>query len=257
MRIFFSVGEPSGDLHGGKSDSRNCSSAWPLIAGGLGGPKMRAAGCDLIRDMSDLARDGIVSRAGEVAAVLAAPRAGRRARSTSSGPMRVVLIDYPGFNWHVARMAKERRHSRFLLWPAADLGLGLLAREKGAAVTSITRCASCPLKRPGFESTAAMPRMSGIPISMSCGEQWLDETFLAQSQRLRSGRVVTLLPGSRTQEVQLQLAAAAQGRGASAPRSPRRAAGVASYNELRRRWPARWSRPGPCRRRSLSAARPS
>ena len=56
MKLFFSVGEPSGDLHGSKliresSARRNAS----VTALGLGGPRMQAAGCQLLRDMTDLA----------------------------------------------------------------------------------------------------------------------------------------------------------------------------------------------------------
>src|SRR5258708_2710048 len=54
MRIFFSVGEPSGDLHGANL-IRQLQRRTTLVADGLGGPKMQAAGCDLLRDMSDLA----------------------------------------------------------------------------------------------------------------------------------------------------------------------------------------------------------
>ena len=58
MRIFFSAGEPSGDLHGANLISELRKRA-DIEAAGLGGPKMSTAGCGLLRDMSDLALMGL------------------------------------------------------------------------------------------------------------------------------------------------------------------------------------------------------
>ena len=106
MRIFFSVGEPSGDLHASNL-VRQLRRRMDLIADGLGGPKMQAAGCELQADMSDLAVMGL----GPVLAKL--PRFWSLLKQVERSldehrPDAVVLIDYPGFNWHVARMAKQR-----------------------------------------------------------------------------------------------------------------------------------------------------
>ena len=49
-------------------------------------------------------------------------------------PDAVVLIDYPGFNWWIARRAKAHGIPVFYLRAAADLGLGALADQEDAAV---------------------------------------------------------------------------------------------------------------------------
>ena len=55
MRIFFSVGEPSGDLHGSNL-IRHLQDANPDFEFvGFGGPKMKAAGCELIYDLTQMA----------------------------------------------------------------------------------------------------------------------------------------------------------------------------------------------------------
>jgi len=54
MHIFFSVGEPSGDLHGANLIGQ-LAQRTSLRTSGLGGSRMRAAGCDLLCDMSELA----------------------------------------------------------------------------------------------------------------------------------------------------------------------------------------------------------
>ncbi len=55
VRIFFSVGEPSGDIHGAnliRELKRRCDG---FEAVGYGGPAMAAAGCRLHADLTALA----------------------------------------------------------------------------------------------------------------------------------------------------------------------------------------------------------
>ena len=59
MRIFFSVGEPSGDLHGANL-IRELQDRGPWKFAGLGGPLMQSAGCRLLHDMTELAVMGFV-----------------------------------------------------------------------------------------------------------------------------------------------------------------------------------------------------
>jgi lipid-A-disaccharide synthase len=55
MRIFFSVGEPSGDLHGANliRALRAAHPDWEFV--GYGGPRMAAAGCRLDADLTQFA----------------------------------------------------------------------------------------------------------------------------------------------------------------------------------------------------------
>jgi len=105
LTIFFSVGEPSGDLHGANL-IRQLRELCPNIeAVGYGGPKMAEAGCRLHADLTALA----VMWFSRAIANLhkfwdLASRADRYFRHHR--PDAVVLIDYPGFNWWIARRAK-------------------------------------------------------------------------------------------------------------------------------------------------------
>ncbi len=105
LTIFFSVGEPSGDLHGANLIRQLRQRCPGIEVVGYGGPKMAEAGCRLHADLTALAVMwfarvlinlhkfwGLVSRA---------DRYFRHHR-----PDAVVLIDYPGMNWWIARRAK-------------------------------------------------------------------------------------------------------------------------------------------------------
>src|SRR5262245_52336642 len=108
MKLFFSVGEPSGDLHGANLIRQLSQRALGRCEfSGLGGPRMQAAGCRLLYDMTDLAVMGLFPVLAKLPKFFQLLDEVQQALDRQR-PDGVVLIDYPGFNWHVARMAKER-----------------------------------------------------------------------------------------------------------------------------------------------------
>ena len=97
---------------------------------GFGGERMEAAGCRLLYPLCRLAVMWLLR-------VL--PNALFFVRPAAPAPMRyfrrqrpdaVILIDYPGFNWWLARRRAFARHSGVLLRAAAALGLGRLRVKK-------------------------------------------------------------------------------------------------------------------------------
>ncbi len=115
-------------------------------------------------------------------------------------PDAVVLIDYPGFNWWIARLAKAHGIPVFY-YGVPQMWAWLPWRVRKTAPAGRPRCsASCRSKRPGFASEAVTPRTSATPISIEMRQQVLDDDFL-EDQAGRPGPLVAILPGSRTQEV--------------------------------------------------------
>jgi lipid-A-disaccharide synthase len=227
MRIFFSVGEPSGDLHGANLIAALHERA-PLQAVGLGGPRMQAAGCDLLRDMSDLAVMGLfpaLARLPEFFPLLAQVE---RALDESR-PDAVVLIDYPGFNWHVAKKAKERGIPVFYyglpqLWAWASWRVKKVQRYVDHALCKL------PFEEAWFRERGCNATYVGHPYFDDLRAQRLDADF--QARLAQPGeRLVTILPGSRNQEVRSNLPMLLQ-----AAALVRREVGsvrlaIASYNE--------------------------
>ena len=108
MRIFFSVGEPSGDLHGANLITMLAHQRPGLRAVGFGGPRMQMAGMDMLADLTELAvmwfAQAVVNIGKFWQLLHQADEYFRRER-----PDAVVLIDYPGFNWWIARKAKKHK----------------------------------------------------------------------------------------------------------------------------------------------------
>ena len=104
-RIFFSVGEPSGDLHASNLildlDRKASRAGLQLKCFGFGGPKMAGVGCELLEDLTQHAvmfLSGVISKIAKFRQLL------RDADQVfAKGEVDVVvLIDYSGFNWLVA-----------------------------------------------------------------------------------------------------------------------------------------------------------
>jgi len=55
MKVFFSVGEPSGDLHGANLIHQLRQQCPDVQCVGFGGPRMAAAGGELLADLTELA----------------------------------------------------------------------------------------------------------------------------------------------------------------------------------------------------------
>lgn len=227
MRIFFSVGEPSGDLHGANLIGE-LRRRMPAEFTGLGGPKMQAAGCELLRDMSELAVMGlfpVLAKLPQFFRLLSqVERAWDQAR-----PDAVVLIDYPGFNWHVAKKAKRRGIPVFYyglpqLWAWAPWRVKKVQRYVDHALCKL------PFEEAWFRDRGCRATYVGHPYFDELRAQRADAEFL-RTCREQPGRLVTILPGSRTQEVKsnLPMLLAAAARVRREVRGVRLA--IASYNE--------------------------
>src|SRR4051812_19005617 len=106
MRLFLSAGEPSGDLHGGNL-VRALQEAWPGVeCGGFGGEQMASAGCQLLDPLSQRAGHGFLGTMGSLPYhVRLLNRADEFFRTQR--PDALVMIDYPGFHWWLARAARN------------------------------------------------------------------------------------------------------------------------------------------------------
>lgn len=105
MNIFISAGEPSGDLHGSNLAKALLAHNTAIELFGFGGSKMQA-NCKLIYPLADFAVMGLYQ------ALKAYPQFKKILQLAIDHfarckPDVLVLIDYPGFHWHLAAAAKS------------------------------------------------------------------------------------------------------------------------------------------------------
>lgn len=202
LKVFFSAGEPSGDVHGAnliRQLRRRCDS---FQAVGYGGPNMAAAGCQLHADLTALAVMGFLRALLNLGKFWElAGRADRYFRHHR--PDAVVLIDYPGFNWWIAWRAKVHRIPVFYYTPPQIWAWARWRVKKMRRLVDHVLC-SLPFEEPWLRQHGCNATFVGHPFFDEVRRYQLDEAFLARS-RSRPGPLVAILPGSRTQEVRANL----------------------------------------------------
>jgi lipid-A-disaccharide synthase len=198
MKIFFSVGEPSGDLHGANLIRELQRRRPDCEFVGYGGPRMAAAGCTLHEDLTKLAVMWLARALLNLHKFWnLASRADRYFRHHR--PDAVVLIDYPGFNWWIARRAKAHGIPVFYygapqLWAWAGWRVKKMRRFVDHVLCKL------PFEELWYRERGCNATFVGHPYFDELCAQQLDSAFV-QRERSLGGPLVAILPGSRTQEV--------------------------------------------------------
>ena len=198
MKIFFSVGEPSGDLHGANLIDQLRRRDRAVECVGYGGPRMAAAGCTLHEDLTKLAvmwLFRVLVNLHKFFELLGrADRYFRRHR-----PDAVVIIDYPGFNWWIARRAKAHGIPVFYYGtPQMWAWAGWRVRKMRRLVDHVL--CKLPFEVPWYRERGVSAIYVGHPYFDQLAGQSLDRRFI-DSYRIGGRPLVTILPGSRMQEV--------------------------------------------------------
>lgn len=202
-KIFFSVGEPSGDLHAANliRSLQTCSERLGAVQPkfrGFGGPRMRDAGCSLDFELTNLAVVGF-------AEVLPKLREFFRVADIASDvferdrPDAVILVDFPGFNWHIAKRAKKFGIPVFYYLPPQLWAWGSWRLRKMRATVDHVLC-NLPFEPAWYAQRKMEVEYVGHPFFDEIVERRLDQKFMDQ-WRAWDGLQVVVLPGSRTREV--------------------------------------------------------
>lgn len=202
MRIFFSAGEPSGDLHGANL-VRAIQGIDPGVeCVGFGGDKMAQAGCRLDYPLCNLAVSGFAPVLAQIHQfldlVLRTDRAFQRRR-----PDALVLIDFPGFNWWMARRAHRLGIPVFYFVPPQIWAWARWRVNKMRRWVDHVLC-SLPFEETWYRERGVDSHYVGHPYFDELPGQKLDSEFLS-TQRARPGTIIGILPGSRNVELTANL----------------------------------------------------
>ena len=199
LKIFIVAGEESGDLHGSKLVHAINKHTTSIQFTGHGGDRMANENVHIIEHINDLAIIGFV----EVIKHL--PYMFKVMGSTvnwlrENSPDRLILIDYPGFNLRLAREAVQ------LGIPVTYFILPQVWAWKEGRVSilrdSVDQCLSIiPFEQEWFENKNVKTNFVGHPfIELEPPKQTINQ-FLSRHNLNYESPILTLLPGSRQQEI--------------------------------------------------------
>ena len=199
MKIMFSAGEPSGDLHG-ESLAKAILTQDPAIQlVGFGGEKMAAAGIRLCADMKEYSVMGVwevIKNLRKIFELLDKLTEFMRQEK----PDLLVLIDYPDFNWRLAKRAKAMGIPVFsYIPPSAWAWRKGRARKCGAIADELA--AIFPFELPVYEAAGANISFNGNPLLDTVKPSMSQEEARQFFKVTPGASPVVLLPGSRKHEI--------------------------------------------------------
>lgn len=198
-RILMVAGEASGDLHGSDVVREIRRHGAEVEVCGIGGVRMAEEGVRLIRRVEDMAFMGfseVVRHLPSIWGVLhEIEEVLDRAR-----PDLVILIDYPGFNLRVARMAKERGIP--VLYYIAPQVWAWGASRIPKIAERVTRMAVIlPFEVPIYQRFGLDVTFVGHPLLDRVRTRCSRDAFFEVHGLRADQPLIGLLPGSRRQEV--------------------------------------------------------
>ncbi|MBD3673385.1 MAG: lipid-A-disaccharide synthase [Planctomycetaceae bacterium] len=197
--IFFSVGEPSGDQHAAHLIHELKQRRPDIQFTGFGGPEMREAGCELHFQLTDMAVMGVM-------AVLPLLRkffklaAQAEEYFQTHKPDAVILVDFPGFNWAIAKRAKAAGIPVYYFSPPQIWAWATWRVERVRKYIDHVLC-GLPFEPDWYANHGIEVEYVGHPFFDEVAAKVLDESFCLEQHR-DADRIVGVLPGSRNSEVQ-------------------------------------------------------
>jgi lipid-A-disaccharide synthase len=205
VRILISAGEASGDMYGAQLVEALRRREPTIEFFGVGGERMRAAGCDAVVDAKDLAVVGITEILSHLPKIYSLfgkliNQADRRR------PDLAIVIDSPAFNWRVARQMHKRGVPvvyyvcpQFWAW---RLGRVRLLRKYVTKALVIF-----PFEEKFYRDRGVDATFVGHPLADLAHPTIERGDYAAQHKLDPEKYWITLMPGSRRKEVRMNLPA--------------------------------------------------
>lgn len=203
MKIFFSAGEASGDVHGASlaREIKKISPATELF--GFGGNLMAAAGVKLVRNYKDYNVMGVVEVIKNLRRILKLLD-DLTEIIRAEKPDLLVLIDYPDFNWRLAERVKKFG-VKILSYVPPSAWAWRKGRAKDCAAVADVFIAIFPFELPVYQEAGAKIFFLGNPLVDSVKPSISKAEARKFFNVKESERIILLMPGSRRQEIKLLL----------------------------------------------------
>jgi len=227
VRILISAGEASGEMYGARliealrqaadAGARSIQLGGPSQAiadtslrttrevefFGVGGEKMRAAGCEIIVDSRDLAVVGITEILGQLPKIWQLFHK-LMVEADRSKPDLAIVIDSPAFNWRVARQMNKRGIPviyyvcpQFWAWRQGRVRLLRKYVDKALVIF--------PFEEKFYRDRGVNAEFVGHPLAVLPRPEISREEYANKFGVNSQKQWITLMPGSRVKEVRMNL----------------------------------------------------
>lgn len=170
---------------------------------GVGGERMRAAGCDTVIDAKDLAVVGITEILSHLPKILKLYKTLIR-EADRRRPDLAIVIDSPAFNWRVARQMKKRGiptvyyvAPQFWAWRQGRVRLIRKYIDKALVIF--------PFEEQFYRERGVDATFVGHPLAELASPTITREEYATPFHLDPNKHWITLMPGSRVKEVRMNL----------------------------------------------------
>jgi lipid-A-disaccharide synthase len=197
-QILISAGEPSGDMYAGRLAAA-LRARVDVHLYGMGGPRMREAGVELVADCAEVSLIGIIEIVEKLPALI---RIWKRLLEESQRrkPRLAILTDFPGFHLRLARALKRQgvQNVYFVcpqFWAWRPWRANLVRRRfvRGLCIF--------PFEQEWYRARGVSADFIGHPLVGNVVAQRSRAEFAAFYGLDAAKPIVVLLPGSRTGEI--------------------------------------------------------
>ena len=201
--VLISAGEASGEMYGAQLIEALQRRDASLAFFGVGGDRMRAAGCDTVVDSKDLAVVGITEILSHLPKIWGL--FGRLIREADRRrPDLAIVIDSPAFNWRVARQMKKRGiptvyyvAPQFWAWRQGRVRLIRDYIDKALVIF--------PFEEKFYRDRGVDATFVGHPLAELPVPAIRRADYAAQFHLDLAKPWITVMPGSRVKEIRLNL----------------------------------------------------
>lgn len=199
MKIIISTGEKSGDLHGANLILQLKKYFPDMEVFGIGGENLKNAGVKLIYRMESLAVVGFSEVFRKLPRVMAGLKTIHRF-IINFKPDLIILVDYPGFNLRLAKFAKRYNikvvyYISPQVWAWGSWRVRTIRRYVDKMICIL------PFEAEFYRKAGVDATFVGHPLLDIVKYRESKPSFLNRFGISRDKTIITLLPGSRTEEI--------------------------------------------------------
>lgn len=197
--IMILTGEASGDYLGATLASELFKLIPNVRLSGIGGMLMRQAGVNLTIDNKDMAIIGAVEILKHLPKLISIKKT-LQSIFKQDTPDLIILIDYPGFNLRIAKLAKKQFGIKVLYYVSPQIWAWRYHRIKQIKQYVDHMAVLFPFEQTLYQKEKMPVTFVGHPLADDIITHHSSQALYDQLQ-LNSKTIITLLPGSRAQEI--------------------------------------------------------